>query len=111
QITKISSVYAVLNGQASDDAKQSYFSASSAVPDGVKVFVVETLPAAITESPFIGGARPGVDDFHFGAWLAPIAFISGAHRSEEGVSALEKKFGPLPEKVKAYWAAWVGRDS
>jgi len=111
QITRISGLHAILNGQAPDDAKQGFFSTSSALWDGVKVFIVETLPATIAEGPFIGGARPGVDDFHVGPWLARIAFVSGAQKSEEGVSALEKRFGPLPEKVKAYWAAWVARDS
>ena len=108
QITKFSGPYAVLNGQAPNDAKQSYFSAYSAVQDGVKV--VEMLPVAISVSSFIGGVRPtpGVDDFHVGAWLARIAFNSGVQRSEEGVSALEKRFGPLHEKVKASWAMRVG---
>ena len=46
-----------------------------------------------------------MDDLHVGARLVRIAFKSGAQRSE-GVSALEKMFGPL--KVKACWAAWVG---
>ncbi len=111
QVTKISGLYAVLNGEASEDAIRGFFSASTALWEGVKVLIIETLPAAVTEGPFIGGARPGVDDFHVGAWLARIAFVSGAQQSEEGVSVLEKRFGHLPEKVKAYWGAWIGRDS
>jgi len=111
QITKLEGLQAVLNGQAPDDGKQQFFSKCSALWDGIKVFIVETLPTAITEGPFIGGVRPGVDDFHVGAWIARIAFVSGAQKSEEGLSALEKKFGPLDEKVKAYWTAWIARDS
>jgi hypothetical protein len=111
QIAKISGLHALLNGQAPDDAKQGFFSTCTSLWDGIKVFTVETLPAAIVEGPFIGGARPGVDDFHVGAWIARIALVSGAQKSEEGVSALEKRFGPLPEKVKAYWGAWIARDS
>jgi len=111
QITKISGLHAVLNGQAPDDGKQRFFSKSSALWDGIKVFTVETLPTSITEGPFIGGVRPGVDDFHVGAWIARIAFVSGAQKSEEGLSVLEKRFGTLPEKVKAYWRAWIVRDS
>jgi hypothetical protein len=48
--------------------------------------------------PFIGAARPGVDDLHnVDVWLARIAFISGAQKSEEGVSvsALKTRFMPL----------------
>jgi glutathione S-transferase len=111
RITKLSSLHAVLNGQAADDAKQGFFSTSTALWDNVKDFLVETLPAAIAEGPFIGGARPGMDDFHVAVWLARIAWVSGAQKSEEGVSVLEKRFGPLPKKVKAYWAAWIARDS
>jgi hypothetical protein len=111
QITKLSGLHALINGQAPDEAKQGYFTTCTGLWDGIKVFVIETLPAAIAEGPFIGGARPGVDDFHVGAWIARIAFVSGAQKSEEGLAALEKRFGPLPEKVKAYWAAWIARDS
>lgn len=110
QIARVSGIVAILN-DPSDEAKQGLYSKSNALWDNSKVFIVETLPGAIAEGPFIGGARPGVDDFHVGAWIARIAFVSGAPKSEEGVSALEKRFGPLPEKVKAYWAAWTGRDS
>ena len=111
QITGLSGLHAVLNGQSPDDSKQRFFSKSSALWDDIKVFIIETLPNSITEGPFIGGVRPGVDDFHVGAWIARIAFVSGGQKSEEGVSALEKRFGPLPEKVKGYWTAWIGRDS
>jgi hypothetical protein len=52
-----------------------------------------------------------MDDFRVGAWLGRIAFISGGQKSEEGVSALEKRFESLPEKVKAYWVVGrVGRE-
>jgi len=111
QVTRISGLLAVLNGQVPDDGKQRFFSRSSALWDAIKAFIIERLPTAITKGPFIGGERPGVDDFHVGAWIARIAFVSGAKKSEEGLSVLEKRFGPLPEKVKAYWTAWIGRDS
>lgn len=111
QIASIAGLYAILNKQAPEEAKQGFFAKSTALWDGIKAFTLEGLPAAIAEGPFISGARPGVDDFHVGAWLTRIAFLLGAQKSEEGVSALEKAFGPLPEKVKVYWATWVARDS
>jgi len=111
QITAISGLHAVLNRQASDEAKQGFFSSSTTLWESIKVFIVETFPAAIAEGPFIGGDRPGVDDFHVGAWLARIAFVLGAQNSVAGVATLEKAFGPLPEKVKAFWSAWIVRDS
>lgn len=110
QITRLSGLHAVLNGKSPED-KQRLFAKSSALWDDIKVFIIETLPNSITEGPFIGGVRPGVDDFHVGAWIARIAFVSGGQKSVEGLTSLEKRFGPLPEKVKAYWTAWIGRDS
>jgi hypothetical protein len=111
KITAISGLHALLNWQASDEAKQGFFSTSTALWESIKAFTLETLPPAIAEGPFIGGDRPGVDDFHVGAWLARIAFVLGAQNSDAGVATLEKAFGPLPEKVKAYWSAWIVRDS
>jgi len=70
-----------------------------------------TLPAAITDGPFIAGAEPGVDDFHVAAWLARIASVVGAQKSEEGVSALEKRFRPIPQEVEVFRDAWIKRDS
>jgi hypothetical protein len=110
-IASLSGLYKILNGQAPIEVKQAYFSDSAALWDGIKAFTIQTLPAAITEGPFIGGSRPGVDDYHVGAWLARIATLLGAEKSEGGVPALENGFGPQPEKVKAYWAAWIARDS
>ena len=110
-IAKISALDGLFQGNAPDEAKKEFFAASTALWESIKVFVLETIPGAITEGPFIAGATPGVDDFHVAGWLARIAFLSGAQKSDEGVSALEKRFGPIPEKVKVYWASWIVRDS
>ena len=111
QIAKLSAINTLLQGNAPDEGKREFYAASTALWESIKAFIVETLPAAITEGPFIAGATPGVDDYHVAGWLARIAFLSGAQKSEEGISALEKRFGPVPEKVKVYWAAWIKRDS
>jgi len=110
-IAKISGLDALLSGNAPDHAKQGFYAASTALWASIKVFTVEALPAAITQGPFISGETPGVDDYHVGAWIARIAFLLGAQKSDEGISALEKTFGPMPEKVKVYWSAWIVRDS
>lgn len=111
QLARISGVHALLSGNAPDDHKQKFYAISTALWDSIKVFAVERLPAAITQGPFISGETPGVDDYHVGAWLARIAYVVGAQKSDEGISALEKTFGPIPEKVKVYWTAWTARDS
>lgn len=127
KIASISKLHALLNGQATEDTKRDFFAASTALWGAIKVFILETLPAALShnrngdnnnsdgstdnEGPFISGARPGVDDFNVGAWLARVASLLGASTSKEGIDVLQRKFGPLPENVKLYWAAWIARDS
>jgi len=111
QIAQISGFEALLGGRAPDEAKQGFFKRSTALWDAIKDFIIVTLPAAIDQGPFIGGAEPGVDDFHVAAWLARVASVVGAKKSDEGVSALEKRFGPIPQKVKGFWQAWTERDS
>jgi hypothetical protein len=111
QLTKVSSLDGLYKGNAPDEAKKEFFAASTALWESIEVFVLETIPNAITEGPFIAGATPGVDDYHVAGWLARIAFLSGAQKSDQGVAALEKRFGPLPEKVRVYWASWIARGS
>ncbi|KAI0252302.1 hypothetical protein BJV78DRAFT_1204333 [Lactifluus subvellereus] len=104
-------MHALLNGHATHGDKQGHFTASTDLWAAIKAFTLETLPAAITVGPFIGGARPGVDDFHVGAWLARIAFLVGAQKSEEGFLMLDERFGLVDEKVETYLKAWSARDS
>ncbi len=111
QLGKISGLDALFSGTAPDEAKQGFYTASTQLWESIKVFTVETLPGAITEGPFIAGAVPGVDDYHVGAWIARIAFVSGAQKSDDGIVALEQRFDRVPEKVQAYWKAWIVRES
>ncbi|KAI0038369.1 hypothetical protein FA95DRAFT_1229197 [Auriscalpium vulgare] len=109
KIATISELSGLLAGTAPAEAKESFFKTSKAALEAVKVFYLETLPASIGEGPFIGGATPGEDDFHVTAWLAHIAFILGAGKTEDGLAALEKGLAPPSEKVVNYWNAWSGR--
>ena len=69
------------------------------------------LPSS-SSGPFLGGTQPGEDDFHLGAWLTRIAAVSGAQKPEEAAEKLAASFGaPVPERVLAYWDAWVVRPS
>ncbi|KAI0066191.1 hypothetical protein BV25DRAFT_1821099 [Artomyces pyxidatus] len=111
KIASVSELAALYAGQAPPAAKQGFFNASTSLWDAIRVFYLETLPASITAGPFIAGAEPGVDDFHVAAWLAHIALVVGGEKDSEGLAALEKRFGPVPPKVAAYWKAWSARDS
>ena len=80
--------------------------------DSVKSFILNELPALLPSSGFIEGSVPGEADFHVAAWIARIALICGAGKTEEGTAALEKELGQdVPEKVVAYWNAWAARES
>ncbi|KAI0651780.1 hypothetical protein C8Q79DRAFT_57617 [Trametes meyenii] len=89
-----------------------FFKESVAHWDRVAAFIVDELPAALPESGFLGGASPGEDDFHLGAWLARITHLVGGSADKDGYKALEKETKkPIPPRVAAYWAAWVERPS
>ena len=99
-------------GAVPDEAKQGLFQSGAALWDSIASLITTGLPAALPESGFLGGATPGEDDFHLGAWLARITFLTGGKADKEGYKALEKETkGPVPAKVVAYWGAWVERPS
>lgn len=92
--------------------KDGFFNDSKAHYANLRTFIAETLPRYLPESGFIGGQRPGEDDFHVGAWLARIAATLGGTTDKDGVQVLEKQVdGPVPPKVISYWAAWAERES
>ncbi|KAJ6508855.1 hypothetical protein C8R45DRAFT_969051 [Mycena sanguinolenta] len=103
---------ALFTGTARTEEQAAFFTASQAHFETVKQAVFEVFPAFLPESGFIGGAVPGEDDFHAGAWFTRIAAIFGATAAEEGLAAFEKAYGaPVPAKVAAYWEAWTRRAS
>lgn len=78
------------------------------------MFYFETLPSHLrSASPFLGGERPGVDDFHVAARVAHLASLFGAKKSEEGLEAFKKGFGgkEVPVEIVKYWEAWTPRES
>ncbi|KAI0053287.1 hypothetical protein FA95DRAFT_716931 [Auriscalpium vulgare] len=112
KIAENSGLLALLNGEAPDANKQGFFHLSTGAWSAIQQFLYETLPAHLTSGPFLAGERPGEDDFHVGAWIARIAFVTGAQSSEQGVEKLQAFFGAtVPAKVVTYWNAWSARDS
>ncbi|KAL1748913.1 hypothetical protein HDZ31DRAFT_59799 [Schizophyllum fasciatum] len=104
----------IYQGNVPEEVKNGFFEQSKAHLDNIRSYLYETLPKVLAgaEGAFLGGAQPGEDDFHLGAWLTRIAATSGAQKVEEGPAKIEAKFGqPLPAKVLAYWNAWVERAS
>lgn len=99
---------AIYSGTAPDKATQQFYATSQQHWENLRKFILEELPGYLPESGFIGGERPGEDDFHLGAWLARIVATTGG----KDASALEAELGQsVPPKVVAYWATWSVRDS
>ncbi|KAJ6516699.1 hypothetical protein C8R47DRAFT_1268206 [Mycena vitilis] len=104
---------AIFSGTASEEEKSTYFSNSEAHFASIKTAIFELVPGALPESGgFLGGASPGEDDFHLGAWLTRIASSTGAKGADDAVEGMNAAYGAeIPAKVAAYWEAWTARPS
>ncbi|KAI0032120.1 hypothetical protein K488DRAFT_86154 [Vararia minispora EC-137] len=111
KIVDAESILAVYHLKAPEEARTQYYATSLANRNAARAMIYETLPSAIAEGPFVGGATPGEDDFHVIAWLIRSALVSGAEKTEQAAESLEKRFGaPLPEQIKKLLAAWEPRE-
>ncbi|EPT04259.1 hypothetical protein FOMPIDRAFT_1021944 [Fomitopsis schrenkii] len=109
KITGNGGVLAIYNGEAPPD---DFYKQSEAHWNTISDFILNELPTLLPESGFLGGATPGEDDFHLGAWLARLVHVAGGKNEKEGYKALEKETKqPIPPKIVAYWAAWTERPS
>lgn len=106
-------ILSIYQAKAPENVKDSFFECSRTHWNTLKAFILEELPDILPESGFLGGDKPGEDDFHLAAWLARIASVAGGgDSSKDGARAIEKELGkPTPEKVVSYWTAWSGRKS
>lgn len=114
KIALVADALALYSGTAPDAAKQGYFARSTTIWASFRTFIFETLPAALakSEGQFLGGERPGEDDFHVGGWLSRISLVSGATTVEQAPGKLEERLGgPIPESVQKYLQAWGQRSS
>ncbi|KLO07582.1 hypothetical protein SCHPADRAFT_881503 [Schizopora paradoxa] len=95
---------------ATEEEKATYFKISTEHWVNLRAFILSDLPGYLPESGFIGGERPGEDDFHLGGWLARIVACTGGSdiNALAGDAALGKS---VPEKLVAYWKTWSGRES
>ncbi|KAF5368603.1 hypothetical protein D9758_002397 [Tetrapyrgos nigripes] len=107
------SLLAIYQGKVSEAGKQAFFQGSQGHLERIEAFIQKDLPGYLPESAqFLGGERPGQDDFHLAAWLTRIFAALGATGPENGLKAMEKAFGkPVPDKVAKYWDAWNQRPS
>ena len=73
-----------------DAPSADFFATSTGHWQNIVAYVLNDLPEILPASGFIGGAEPGEDDFHVGAWLTRVAWVCGATNDAEGYKALEK---------------------
>ncbi|KAG1757387.1 hypothetical protein EDB19DRAFT_1657205 [Suillus lakei] len=113
KIAENGKVLSIYQSKAPENVKNSFFEFSRAHWDTLKVFILNELPDILPENGFLGGDKPGEDDFHLAAWLVRIVFVAGGgDSSKDGVHDIEKELGkPTPAKIVSYWTAWSGRKS
>jgi hypothetical protein len=95
-----------------EQAKEGFFQASTGHIANIRELILKTIPAKLPSSGFLGGAKPGEDDFHLIGWLARIASTVFAPNDASGILAYEKELGvPVPPVVVSYWKLWAERPS
>ncbi|KAJ6576898.1 hypothetical protein DFH09DRAFT_914255 [Mycena vulgaris] len=112
RIASNTGMLSLFTGTALPEEKAAFFAQSAAHFAAVKNAMLEVFPAFLPANGFIGGERPGEDDFHVGGWFTRIAASCGARNVEDALAAFERAFGvPVPERLAAYWGAWTARES
>lgn len=112
QIDFLGAVYAP---DAPDAVKTLFFEKSNQLWTDIANFLQMTLPSYLPEEGFLGGEKPGEDDFHLAAWLSRIVWVSGGDQAEpEGIEVLAKihpKLTNVHGKIVNYWETSVSRPS
>ncbi|KAI0032113.1 hypothetical protein K488DRAFT_86147 [Vararia minispora EC-137] len=112
KIADVEQLLAIYTFSAPAAVMSNFYATSQAVHDAARVFLYETLPGAIGSGPFVAGAVPGVDDFHTATWVVHAGFLSGGQRTDDIISALERRYGEkLSEKLTRFLRAWMMRES
>jgi len=101
---------AIYKGDATPEQKEQFFRDGKKHWERLTTFIVDKLPGYLPESGFIGGDKPGVDDYHVGGWLARIVATVGG-KDIEALSGKDALNQPVPKKVADYFAAWSSRPS
>jgi len=95
-----------------DEAKKGFFQTSTGHVANIRELILNTIPAKLPASGFLGGEKPGEDDYHLISWLARIASTVFAPNDATGILAYEKELGvPVPPTVVSYWKLWAERSS
>lgn len=105
-------LHKVYKYEAPEEAKNGFFQASIGHVANIRDLILNTIPAKLPPSGFLGGEKPGEDDFHLICWLARIASTVFAPNDATGILAYEKELNaPVPPSVVSYWKLWAERSS
>jgi len=102
----------VYNGKAGEEKEKEFYAASiKAWEEHVPTVLAQI--ENVMKGLFTLGDQVSLADLHLIAWLARLVHLSGGSKEVAGIEKLEtimggKKVGP---KLKAFWAAWLERDS
>jgi len=95
-----------------EEAKNGFFKVSSGHIANIRDLILNTISTKLPADGFLGGAKPGEDDYHLIGWLARIASTVFAPNDATGIVAYEKELGvPVPPSVVSYWKRWAERSS
>jgi len=112
KITANGGLVSIYKYQVPDEAKNGFFRNSTAHAASIHELILNVISAKLPASGFLGGDKPGEDDFHLMGWLARMASTVFASNDSNGILAYEKELGaPVPPTVVSYWKLWAERSS
>ncbi|KAF9654036.1 hypothetical protein BDM02DRAFT_3107253 [Thelephora ganbajun] len=112
KITANGGLLKVYKYEVPEEAKNGFFQASTGHVANIRDLIINTISVKLPASGFLGGEKPGEDDYHLIGWLARIASTVFAPNDATGILAYEKELGvPVPPTVVSYWKLWAERSS
>jgi len=98
--------------QVPEEVKKGFFHGSTGHVANIRELILNVISTQLPASGFLGGEKPGEDDFHLIGWLARIASTVFAPNDATGILAYEKELGvPVPPTIASYWKLWAERSS
>jgi len=102
----------IYNGKAGEEKEKEFYAASiKAWEEHVPTVLAQI--ENVMKGVFTLGDQVSLADLHLIAWLARLVHLSGGSKEVAGIKELESMMGgkEVGPKLKAFWAAWLERDS
>ncbi|EIW70783.1 hypothetical protein M231_02561 [Tremella mesenterica] len=105
-------------GTPDEQTRKTHFTQAKALWTSAGIFIRGVLTQAIKKTPgaFVGGETPSQEDYHIIVWLARVvtdASLPPQSPSSSVIPRLQELMGghEFDPVIKAYWDAWLARDS